>query len=529
MTAPGIRATTVGGVLERPTPATRARLAARAIAADHAALLAMAVGLASGTWVAAVLLWRVDTLSAPPYDLAFFQQVIWNVGNTGQWVSGFNQGSFLGLHFSPALVVPALVERFVWHDVRTLNLFMAVALGAFVPAAFLFLRAALWPARISSPLAAGLTLGIPVWGAMQQVVRADFHPETFGVVLALLAGWAGLTRRIPAMWLLALAALATREDVAYAVGVVGLLVAARGRGTAHRHGLALAAVALLWGAFVFLVVMPWLRGELVSGTASYYAWLGGGLGALTAPFTKTALVVDALARPAPWFVVLGLLASTAGLPLLRPRWLLLVLPPLAASLLSSHWWQANLELQYPLILIVPLLVAAAMGGRRAIVLATHVARRRAAGHTRSTRRGCRTVAAPAALAVAVAVAMPGLAGAFVQPAMPPFSARPSFVGRSPGIERLEQVAASVPSDALLVADEGLMAPLAGRASILRLTAVSRPPAQGYVVIDRDAWSPTPQAARQHDRVAAALGSDARPLIADDGRFVVWGPVAGVAP
>jgi uncharacterized membrane protein len=518
--------------------AGRASLRVAALAGDRLAILSLVVGVASGTWVAALLLRRVDSLSAPPYDLAFFQQVIWNVGHTGRWVSGFNEGSFLGLHFSPLLVVPALVERLVWPDVRVLNLFHAVAVGTLVPATFLFLRAAMRPAKVARVLAAALACSVPAWASMQEVIRADFHPETAGVALALLAGWAGLTRRLPAMWLLAGAALLTREDLAYAIGVVGLLVAARGRGTVRRHGWLLAGGAVAWGALVFGLLMPWLRAGAVSDTASYYAWLGGGFGVLTAPFTETNLVVAAIARPAPWFVVLGLLVAVVGLPLLRPRWLVLLLPPLLASLLSSHVWQANLLLQYPLILVVPLLAATAMGGRRAIAVNDRLgrlARRRSRGRSHSaggrlldstatprTRPGQRS-SFSGALGLAALVALPGLAGASAQGSVPPFDEDVAFVARPAGVDRLEHVAGLVPPDAVLVVDSGLVAPLAGRTTIVRLTAYPMPLAGGYVILDRDAWSPTPDAARQHERVLVALEASARPRLVDDGRFVVWGP------
>ena len=210
---------------------------------------AVLVGLATiaaAVWVGALLVNRVNGLSAPPYDLAFFQQVVWNVADRGLWVSSFHEGSFLGLHFSPILVIPAMIERLVGPDVRVLNLLHALAVAALIPASFLFLRALLRPSRFGPALAAVLSIGIPVWGTMQDVIRSDFHPETAGIGLALLAGWAGLTKRHRAMWALALVALATREDVSYAVAVVGLAVAVRGRGSTRRQGRFLVLVAAAW-------------------------------------------------------------------------------------------------------------------------------------------------------------------------------------------------------------------------------------------------------------------------------------------
>ena len=489
-------------------------------------LLAAVAALVSAIWVAALLLRRVDGLSAPPYDLAFFQQVVWNVGERGQWVSDFHEGSFLGLHFSPILVIPALVERFLWSDVRVLVLLHAAAVAALVPAAFLFLRATFRPSRAAGTLAAALAIGLPFWGSMQDVIRSDFHPETAGVVLALLAGWAGLTRRPRAMWALGLVALATREDVAYAVAVIGIVVAVRGRGDLRWHGRRLAASAVAWAIVVFGIVMPWIRGGLASDTDRYYAWLGGGLGVFAAPFTMTDAGVSALTHPAAWFVVVGMVASLVLLPLLRPRWFVLVLPPLFALLLSTNWFQSGIRLQYSLILVVPLLVATGMGGRRAIAATLRLrgSRRRRREGAQAAQPGARRWSRRLTGPVLMVATIPALAGAWIQGSLPPFDpADPAFFDRPASIDRLLLVAAGVPSSARLLVDEGLVAPLAGRVSVGRMAGVI-PPGDSYALVDRLAWSPTSRIARSRSTVIEALlRSNTRPILVDDGRFVLWGP------
>jgi len=174
--------------------------------------------------------------------------------------------------------------------------------------------------------------------------------------------------------------------------------------------------------------------------------------------------------------------------------------------------------------MVPLLVAAAMGGRRAIALGRHIVRRRGPRHLRTP-----SLNPFGRVALAALVALPGLIGAFAQASMPPFASGHAFVARPAALERLERVSDAVPADAVLVVDDGLMAPLAGRASIVRLTAYAVPPSRGYVIVDRDAWAPTVHAAWLHDRVLAGLETGTRPLIVDDGRFAVWGPVVETAP
>lgn len=481
------------------------------------------VTIAAAAWVAALLVNRVDGLSAPPYDLAFFQQIIWNVGSRGLWISSFHQGSFLGLHFSPILVIPAVIERLVGPDVRVLNLLHALAVAGLVPATFLFLRALLRPSRVGPLLAAALAIGLPVWGTMQDVIRSDFHPETAGIGLALLAGWAGLTKRHRAMWALALVALATREDVSYAVAVVGLAVAVRGRGSTPRQGRFLALVAAVWAFAVFALVMPAIRAGVPSDTNAYYAWLGGGLAVLRAPFDQPSAVVAHIARATPWQAAAGMIITLLGLPLLRPRWLVLALPPMVASLLSANGFQADLRLQYGLILVVPLLVAAGFGGRRALAITERRLRRR----RRQRALGHRTddsLIRRLGPVVAILLIVPAAVGPWVQGSLPPFSQRdPAFAARPARMDRLKVTAAVVPADAILATDEGLVAPLAARSDIRRLTTGSLPPADQYVVMDRTAWSPTGLVQGRHDEMLAVLLAGDRPVLADDGEFIVWGP------
>ncbi len=456
-----------------------------------------------------LLLRRADGLVTAAYDLGFFQQLVWRIGVDGQWITSFAKGSFLGLHFSPILWVLAMLERIAWPDARLLSLTHAVALAALVPATFLFLRAALSPSRLAPAIAAGLGVAVPFWAVSQEILQSDFHPELLGIVLAVAAGWAGLTGRTRAMWILALIALTTREDVTYAVAVIGLAVWALGRGSSSRtRGKGLCAVAIIWAVVVFAIVLPYFRGDTVVDTARYYAWLGSGPGILLAPLTKGAEIVAALTRDRPWFVVAGLIISLAGLPLLGGRWLLLMVPPLAASLLSAHEPQPSLLLHYPIILLTPATVAAAIGARWALA--------------RISRRG--RILERAWPAILIGLALPALVVAGVQGSAPPFEEL-GWVryDRPAGIDAVRAVAATVPPDALLIVDEGSLVPLADRERIAVVTWPRPIPLAAYVLIDREAWSPSRWAAERRDVVLRRLLQEGRPILADDGRFMLLGP------
>lgn len=490
--------------------------------------LVIATGLAGFAWMAWLGLRRAEGLANQAFDQAYFQQLVWSVGSGRGFHSSFNPGDFLGLHFSPLLVVPAALEA-VWSDARVLTLLQAAALGASVPAAFLLLRAVIGRTRRATWLAAALAAPLPIWPIMQQQVRADFHTEALALPLVLLAGWAGLTRRSVLMFCAAGVALMAKEDQVYPVAVIGLLVAAHAPGRLgsgpRRNGLLLVGAAVAWGVAVFGLVKPFFRAGVTYDTDPYYAWLGGGLGVLRLPFERTGELVEALTRPAGWIVALWLLGGLGGLALLRPRWLVLIVPPIVVHLLSRHISQQQIAVQYGLLLVVPALVASGLGGRR---LRAFLLTRRRRGRARGQGRLARLPRARLPLArlplgwLPLAFAAPAILAATQAGAVPPFSTvERGFWDRPPAIERVRAVAAMAPADAVLSVDWGLATALASRPHIAVLP-FDDPTA--WVLVDRrpyvTGWLPWA------DRPAfiRSIETSARPLIADDGRFRLWGPL-----
>lgn len=517
------------------TPGTRRGRRGPETGSWPALLVTLAAGGGSAWW-AYLSLRRADGLATAAFDQAYFQQLVWSVANGSGLRSSFNPGDFLGLHFSPILVLPAALQA-LWPDARLLSLLQVAALGLAVAAAFLFLRAVLHPSRLAGWVAAALTVPLIVSPIYQQQLRADFHPEALALPLVLLAGWAGLTRRPVVLYVAALIALTAKEDQVYSVAVMGLLVAARGAGSwrhgARRHGLALVAMAAGWAVAVFGVVKPALRAGVTYDTDGYYAWLGQGLDIARVPFEQTDALIEALTRPAGWLVVGWLIVSMGGLALVRPRWLLLVGPPLVAHLLSRQIPQQQVALQYGLLLVVPALVASGLGARR---LLAHVAgrqrRRRCrfrSAPARPLRRAPHRLArrVPAGLALTLALALVpamGLGAAIAAGSVPPFSSvQARFWDRPAAIDRVRAIAASVPHDAPLATDWGMASALAGRPRILVLSALTD---DAYVLLDADPWvsGSVPWATRT--ALIADLPTSGRTRLIDDGRFSLWSPRGG---
>lgn len=460
-----------------PVPGERARSVV-ALPALRPGVLPAAAGVAAFGLFAWTLLNRANSLQLPAYDTAFFEQVVWNLGHGRGFTSGFFAASFLGLHFEPLLAVPALLER-AWSDARLLDVVHALALAASAPSAYLMLSALLTGRPHGTWLAAALAAPVPLWAEVQQAVVAGFHPEALALPLELLAAWAGLRGRSLLCWTLALLALTAKEDQAYAVAVIGVLLAFRG--PSRIQGAALAAVAVLYGAAVELLVMPAFRGGVVSQVDSYYHWL----------HTATPRQVAAmLANPAGWLAFGGLVAGVAGLPLLRPAWLALAAPPLLADLLSAHYPQPELHFQYGLPLVVPLLVAAGAAARA-------------------------TPAWPPAAVAAVLALPPLVVGALWGPVLSPHEPAASPRAAS----QLARCTSALPATAAVATDDSAATPLASR-PVLRLLGQAK--AGDFVVVDRAGRVPSYIVTAERDRVLAGLDSQRR-LLCDDGRFQLWSP------
>lgn len=432
--------------------------------------------------IAWTLMARADALQVPAYDAAFFEQVVWNLGHGNGFTSGYFDASFLGLHFEPLLIVPALLER-AWPDPRLLALLHAAALALSAPAAYLFLRAILGGARHAAFAAAALSAPLPLWASMQQVASAGFHTEVMALPLVLVAGWFGLRGRYRWCWILCLLALCAKEDQAWAVATMGLVLAFRGPD--RRHGWALIALAMVWAGALELWAMPALLGGVRSDVASYYEWLR---------HPTAAAVAAHLLQPAGWLWAGAMVVSLAGLPLLRPAWLLPALPPLLGSLLSDHVGQPALQAQYSLPLMVPLLAAAGMGAERLL----------------------RDWEAPSGRALAAALCVPALVLGIVAG---PLIGQRWAIDR-PALSRVMGCASHLPPYAPLAADDDVAAPLAAR-PVERPLTWARP--TDWVMVDTHATisSYVDPAARRAQ--LATLPGPGRRLVCDDGRFQLWTP------
>ncbi|MGH7764262.1 MAG: DUF2079 domain-containing protein [Candidatus Dormibacteraceae bacterium] len=446
-------------------------------------------------WTMHSTLERLYGMTAPAWDVAYDQQVIWDISVGQGFYSSFARANFLGIHFELVFVVLAAIEKF-WPNPAVLLIFSSAGLAATAPAAYFFFRAVMPAGRAESPwLAMALAAPIPFWAAIQGAASDFFHPENMALAFALLAAWAGLRGHRIAMWPLCLLTLSCKEDQVYTVGVIAILMKVYGAPAIKKHWRFILYLALAWFLFGTGIVQQHYRNSGYTDFV-YYAWLVG-LDP-TIPTTVTNFL-EAFVRPWALLTLSGLVAALFAMPLFAPRWLLLVIPPYLANVLSGHTPQNILGDHYVLLLLFPLMVAAGVGARNLLL-----------------RRSFR----PATALVAM---VPGFVLAWATGDIPPApGGHIDLYSRPNTVSEVLTATAMIPPDAHVNADDGLAVWLANRHVINDFP--DKLDASCYVVLDAQPYLSGPTHPDQRLAAISALPGSGRTKLFDDGRFQVWSPV-----
>ncbi len=311
------------------------------------------LALAFAVLIAALGLARFRTYHNDTFDLAFYARIVWGLGH-GDFYSPLVRAHVLGLHASWVLLPLGLLGRVVPIVPLMLTVQAACVAGAAIPLCRIAHR------RIGHPVAPYLTLAVwvlhPVIGFAGSY---EFHPSSLAL-LPLCLALDYLDRRAlrPALVCLVVAA-ACREDVALVCALVGLTLALRPRTRAV--GLAAFAGFGTYFALYLFVVAP----QYLPRTGSlqlHYGHLGQSPGAIVRNILHHPIAtLKALYSPARALYFPRLLLPVAFFALLRPRWLLPALAPLAINLLSQFPTAVQVHSHYAT-LIVPFVILAAIHG-----------------------------------------------------------------------------------------------------------------------------------------------------------------------
>jgi uncharacterized membrane protein len=336
------------GLGRRLVAATRVPGPTLCAAALALILVVFVVAFTSATWT------MHDRFGTYGFDLGIYDQ--------GTWLLSRLQGPFVtvrgldlfGQHASYVLILVAPLYR-LWADPRLLLLLQVLFLA--VPAVVVYRLGA---RHLGHP-AAGLAVAVAylAYPGVQWAISWQFHPEAIAAGLLALAALAADRRRHGAMAvLLALAALCGEELGLVVAGFGGLLVLAGRRAVGWRT----LGAGLGWFLLATFVLLPLANGRATRLFETTYGIDGGGprallqsLPAVAGHALQTGLANDGIAY------LLLVLVPLLGLPLLAPRWLLPVAPPLLLNLAAVQPEHHQVRFHY-LAAAAPLLAAGAVAG-----------------------------------------------------------------------------------------------------------------------------------------------------------------------
>ena len=288
------------------------------------------------------------------YDLARFDQAIWNTLHGRFLYSSIREMSILGNHFSPlmALLSPLFL---VWNDVRVL--FLAQAVSVAVCGFFLYKIVRLKHAA----LAPWFLLAFYLNPAVHETTLFEFRRVVLAMPFLGMALYALYTRRRGLMAVGLGLGLLAKEDVGLVVLMVGLYLLLFERD--WKWGVPTALVGAVWVVGVSLWVIPLFAGPQsdpeVYPQLYYFDYLGDSYGEIVANLARDPLLLvrhvfevergRALLRA---LLPLGLV-----LPFLAPGWALICAPTVGYLLLSNEPRLYRFE-TWHLATVLPVLFAA---------------------------------------------------------------------------------------------------------------------------------------------------------------------------
>ena len=383
------------------------------------------------------------------YDLGIFDQAVWHLSRfeaPGSTISGYQ--NILGDHFYP-IVFLFVLPYWIVPAAETLIVTQAVLVASSIVPVYVFFRR-----RLSQGLAFGLVVAYALFWGLQKTINADVHEMAFAPVVIACAVLALDAKRWGWLWVSCVVLVCVKEDLIPLVAAIGAYVYMQGH---RRHGIAL----MVFGLTAFLVVVNLVIPSFSGGWGAGEAYRA----VIDRPWTALAVMTT---PPQKLLTVVYWLAPFCFLSLRSPL-VFLVIPIALERLLSSlstHWgWNGHYTAP-----LAPLLAMSAGDGLSRLI------RARSADHARWSGLPALIVA----LSVVLSLVVPGH-----QPILRLF--KPGHYHVVAGRGTPARALASVPSDASVVTQGGLLPHLSQRAEIHVLDADA--PDADYVIVSMDlnAW------------------------------------------
>lgn len=318
------------------------------------------IALVAAALFATMAFRRFHSYHNETFDLAFYARLVWGLG-FGDYHNPLVGAHLLGLHASWVLIPLGWLGRVLPIVPMMLALQAVCVAGAGVPLARIAAR------RIGHPSAQYLTLF--VWLLHPVVVNLasyEFHPSALAL-LPLTVALDYLDRRMPRQAVIAmLFAVACREDVALVCALIGAVMAAAPKTRAL--GLKVFAGGLGYFALYLFVVAPHYLPRAGS-LQLHYGHLGNSPAEVALSLLRHPLAtLKSFVTPARALYLPRMLLPVAFLPLLKPRWLLPAMAPVAINLLSQFPTAVQVHSHYSAFVVPFVVLSAIHGAARVMVI-----------------------------------------------------------------------------------------------------------------------------------------------------------------
>jgi uncharacterized membrane protein len=280
-------------------------------------------------------------LGTASYDSALYDQGVWLLSRFETPFVTLMGRNLFGDHASFILLLLVPVY-WLWPAAGVLFFSQSVAIGAGAIPIFLYARR-----RLDSEwLAAALGAAYLMHPAVGWTNLENFHPDSFLGVFVGFAIWAALERRWKTYVVFVLLSLSVKEDASLVLVPLGVWV---GLKRDWRIGVATVLGSLAFMAFAMLLVMRSLIG--VPTRNSWRIPFGGPRGLVDTALTNPTDLIDHLRRDGrPWYLV-QMTAPFAWLFARRPSVALISGVVLFTNVLSTFWYQYQIEYHYSLVAV----------------------------------------------------------------------------------------------------------------------------------------------------------------------------------
>ena len=297
-------------------------------------------------WIAYDLHYGLGTFS---YDVGLYDQGVWLMSRGHEPFVTFMGRNLLGDHAS--LIMLFLVPVYwVAPGVMTLLVVQALVVAAGTVPIYLLAKRLL----NSGVMACGAALMWLANPALNGGAMENFHPDSFLALFIPMTLYAAFTQKWKLFAAAVLLSVLVKEDVLLVMVPIGLFVAWR---FDRRRGLIAALASVVVTTLGMFVMMRHLIG--VPTRNGWRIPFGGVSGFIKETFTNPTNVMNHLKSEDRPMYLFKMMAPFAGLFFAAPSVALLAVPVLASNVVSTFWYQHQIEYHYSIV-VVPLLLVATL-------------------------------------------------------------------------------------------------------------------------------------------------------------------------